>query len=282
MRNIESHLCEDYSKTEILNKLKSALVIYLYATYKHFNVLESLINKESVLKFISYTNTVKAHFQKWHSRFVHIEGKEEFEEISLYVRETDWDIPDNLDIEDEARARREGKIEDLRKQLIKEKQFQMIIVGDAGMGKSTTMQYLSYQDACSQSIQLPMYVELKLLTSDINIKQYICNKFGFDFRQLDELLQQRKATLFLDGLNEILPTIKQEVFIQIKNLIQDYPQTFILLSTRPQDYRNDFIRVPVFMLQRMKDDQINEFLQKNTKSKQVREQIANAIANNER
>jgi len=127
-----------------------------------------------------------------------------------------------------------------------------------------------------------MYVELKLLTSDTNIKQYICNKFGFDFRQLHQLLQEGKATLFLDGLNEILPTIKQEVFIQIKNLIQEYPKTFILLSTRPQDYKNDFIRVPIFALQKMKNDKINEFLQKNTKNKKVREQITNAIANNER
>jgi predicted NACHT family NTPase len=282
LRNTESHRSEDYSKTEILNQLKSALVIYLYATYQHFNALESIIEKESILQFSAYINTVKTNFQNWHSRFVHIEGKEEFEEISLYARETDWDISDNVDVDEETRVRREGKIEDLRKQSIKEKQFQMIIVGDAGMGKSTTMQYLSYQDACNKSIRLPMYIELKLLTSELNIKEYICNKFGFDLRQLNELLQQGKATLFLDGLNEILLPIKQGVFIQIKNLIKDYPKTFILLSTRPQDYKNDFIRVPVFALQRMKDDQINEFLQKNTKNEKVREQIANAIANNER
>ena len=63
---------------------------------------------------------MKRNFEKWSKRFVSINGKEQVE-VALYaIEQKIIDTDENI---------REGKIEDLRMQLIKDKQNQMIIAG---------------------------------------------------------------------------------------------------------------------------------------------------------
>jgi hypothetical protein len=176
LRNVESHKCKQYSRQQIFTGLKSALVIYIYATFLHQEKLKSILKNLKTPNYQSYLETVKSDFDRWKNRFVHLNGREEFEEISLYIVETDWN---NSDEDEITTIRREGKIDELRQQLIKSDQFQMVIVGDAGMGKSTTMQYLAYNDSCQKNVRLPIYIELKLLTKDTTIKQYMIKRSGF-------------------------------------------------------------------------------------------------------
>ena len=274
LRNVESHKCKQYSRQQIFTGLKSALVIYIYATFLHQEKLKSILKNLKTPNYQSYFETVKSDFDRWKNRFVHLNGREEFEEISLYIVETDWN---NSDEDEITTIRREGKIDELRQQLIKSDQFQMVIVGDAGMGKSTTMQYLAYNDSCQKNVRLPIYIELKLLTKDTTIKQYMIKRSGFKLEELDDILKQGNTTIFLDGLNELLPEIKPSIFTEIKSFIRDFPKTFIMLSSRPRDYKNDFSSVPVFALQKMENKQIKEFLEKNTTSQSIREQILNLI-----
>ena len=276
LRNVESHKCKDYSKQQIFTGLKSALVIYIYATFFHQEKLKLILKNVKTPNYQSYLESVKRDFDRWKNRFVHLNGREEFEEIPLYIVETDWNNSSELS-DDEITIRREGKIDELRQQLIKSNQFQMVIVGDAGMGKSTTMQYLAYNDSCQKNIRLPIYVELKLLTKDMTIKQYIIERSGFKLEELDDILKQGNTTIVLDGLNELLPEIKPSIFTEINGIIRNFPKTFIMLSSRPQDYKNNFSSVPVFALQKMENKQIKEFLEKNTKSQRVQEQILNLI-----
>lgn len=271
VRNIEGHACRDWSNSKLFIELQNILVVYLYVTHKHKEALKNVLTRTKMKGIEPYLEKVRANFKKWNSRFVHIHGKEEFKEIPLYAVETDWNKKKS--------QKREGRIEELRKKLIKDNQNQMIIVGGAGIGKTTTMQYLSYKDSFL-SFKIPVYIELKLLTSETTLLSAIREKLDLDKVELQKLFNSGNINLFLDGLNEILPQLKESVYGEIKKVIDQFPDIFILISTRANDYDNEFSTIPVFALQKMNENQIFDFINKNTHSQNVKIKLNEAIKNN--
>ncbi|MBK6642425.1 MAG: hypothetical protein IPG39_14965 [Bacteroidetes bacterium] len=53
LRNDESHQCENWSNSEIWEKLRSVFIMYLYATYKHQTALKVAINPFDVSQYLN-------------------------------------------------------------------------------------------------------------------------------------------------------------------------------------------------------------------------------------
>ncbi|MCX8482637.1 MAG: hypothetical protein ORN50_03590, partial [Crocinitomicaceae bacterium] len=138
LRNDESHQCESWSTSEIWTKLRSVFVMYLYVTYKHQKALKIAINP---FDDSNYLNSEVQHIKFLQSKFVNIEGKETFAEVDVYARELIELEDDESEEEPEVR---EGTIDNLRKTI---KERKMVLLGDVGMGKSTTLLFLHLQDA---------------------------------------------------------------------------------------------------------------------------------------
>lgn len=276
LRNIESHNCESWSKKELYVNIESVLIVYLYSTYKHVAALRVLINQEPDLN--NYFAKVVSEFEQWQQRFVHITGKEKFEEVDIFAIESDeW-------IENDSNLLREGKIDDLRKNNAEKT---MVVLGEPGMGKSTTMQFMAYNDAkallanpADISIKIPIYIELKQLSKSDSIFEYAKNKIGVNEGKLMEYFVKGVVTLFLDGLNEILTELRKPLRLEIQSLIETYPDLNIIVTSRPLAYSNEFKKSPVFILQRMENPQVAEFLQKNCSHKQTRSIILKELYNN--
>lgn len=266
LRNIESHQCENWTNRELYENIESVLTIYLYATKQFANALKPIVEgayKEKEPDFKTYLEGVKENFKYRIGRFIHIKGHEDIRLSQGYVVE-------RIAEQDTEKIERKGTVNDLRKNHVSEKR--MLIWGDAGMGKSTTLEYLAYFDAEEKlrdnKTKLPVYIPLGLLTDkNISLKQSIFNKIGVDNNIGDRMLKEGKINLFLDAVNEIprddnnqLKTLRQR---EIQNLLNEYKNTFIIISNRPQD-ENIFVRIPVFQLQKMDKEQIKLFLKKNT------------------
>lgn len=276
LRNIESHNCTEWNNVRLYDELRSVLVIYLYTAHLHSNTLKLIVEPNDLTEYLQKQSQL---FKVWQSRFVHIEGKEEFAEVELYAKEifdqTEEENENDEDFED-IKIAREGKIDDLRKKVIEK---QMIILGDVGMGKSTTLQYLYFKDAQfalqNKNAQIPIYFELKNLTEKDDLLQKIIDKIGKDKDFTLKMMKEGRFNIFLDGLNEIEKNIKTKIFTQIKNLLFDYSNNFYLIASRPQGYNREFDellqnrKVPVFVLQKMQNTQISEFLDKNGKNVKV-------------
>ncbi|MCF8292931.1 MAG: hypothetical protein K9I70_03880 [Chitinophagaceae bacterium] len=281
LRNDESHQCENWSNSEIWEKLRSIFVMYLYATYKHQTALKVAINPFDASQ---YLNSEVQRIKFLQSRFVHIEGKETFTEVDLYAREL---IESDEEDTEEEQEVREGTIDNLRKTI---KERKMILLGDVGMGKSTTLLFLHLQDAQAALLDnkknIPVYLELKNLTDKDSILGKIKSKLKLDSAIFDDLLNKGRLNIFLDGLNEIEKNIKVSVFNQINNLLEEYPKNFFLFTGRPQHYSREFDnnlskrKIPVFTLQKMGDKQIDDFITKNGKT--VKDYLLGEINANER
>ncbi|WP_339838547.1 NACHT domain-containing protein [uncultured Flavobacterium sp.] len=270
LRNIESHLCEDWTSKELYENIENLLVVYILVLERWKIELTEIINNDNLQKeqdFKPYLNSVKEDFKSRIGRFVHIKGKEDIRLSQNLV------IENGINTDDNDRLERKGTVNELRRSNVPEKR--MLIWGDAGMGKSTTLEYLAYYDAdkkLKDSLNnTPVYISLGLLTDkSISIKTAIFTKIGVDEILGERMLVEGRINLFLDAINEIprddsnqLKTIRLR---EIQNLIKSYEKCFIILSNRPQD-DNIFKEVPVFQLQKMDIDQIENFLNKNTESK---------------
>jgi hypothetical protein len=264
LRNIESHQCESWTNRELYENIESVLVFYLYATNKYKIQLKPLVEvttKEPDFK--SYLETVKTNFKSRIGKFIHLQGQENIKLTQGYVVE-------NISEEDNEGNERKGTVDDLRKNRVPEKK--MIIWGDAGMGKSTTLEYLAYVDADEKlknnKSKLPVYLALGLLTDKtISIKQTIFNKINVDNTLGEKLLKEGKINLFLDALNEIPRddnnSLKSLRLKEINTLLNDYKNCFIIISNRPEEI-NIFKGIPIFFLQKMDRTQIESFLKRNT------------------
>lgn len=283
LRNTESHTYETWGRRIIFDNIDSIILTSIRAIDLNYSVIKRNIKDATIKNSINvdkYLNELIAKFKTKMSRFVHIRGEENFSVLGSYVVESQDEKSES--------KRRSGTVEVLRDTNIPEKR--MMIWGEAGMGKSTTLEYLSYIDAKKrlrdENANIPVLVLLGiLLGTDYSIKQYICDKLEITVDMCEMLLKEGKINLFIDGLNEIpndaggmLKTLRLR---EIKSLIDKYDKTFIIITNRPQDSR-DFSKVPIFNLVKLSVPEIYDFIEKNVDEKEVKNLLRGAIDGNTR
>ena len=140
LRNTESHTYETWGRRIIFDNIDSIILTSIRAIDLNYSVIRRNIKDATIKNSINvdkYLNELIAQFKTKMSRFVHIRGEENFSVLGSYVVESQDEKSES--------KRRSGTVEVLRDTNIPEKR--MMIWGEAGMGKSTTLEYLSYIDA---------------------------------------------------------------------------------------------------------------------------------------
>lgn len=247
------------SQLEVLQNRNSTLVVLLYATLRHYNLLkqkwdEKRFGKQPDLR--PYLNEVIHNYHEWKRCFVALHGVR----IELYAYEKPLTMG--------AFEKRQGSIDELRRQ-IPEKQF--MLLGDAGTGKTTTLKYLTLIDA-EQCLQqptqhnIPLYFELCHFTGDRSLWQQIIAELPFEPDFSTELFEHGKINVFLDGLNEVAQQHRKQVINEIQSLIQRYPQMPLIIAGRQlhEFHVKSGDSIPVFEYGRMTTEQVKEFIAKNT------------------
>lgn len=125
-------------------------------------------NISNELNIEEYLKGIAQQLKQRMSRFIHIRGEENFAVLGSYVIEYQDDSLDS--------KRRKGTVEYLRDNSIPERR--MMIWGEAGLGKTTTLEYLTYIDAKKRlkdtNCNIPILISLGVLTdSKYTIKQYM-------------------------------------------------------------------------------------------------------------
>lgn len=257
-RHTDAHTNPAWDHKYISNSIRSLLVVFLYSTFLFRKELSEVIYKEELKienDFSDYLQKVKNTFSSRIGKFIHIKGKEKIELIGFSVIEKDDENTKDNKI-------RKGTIDELRKNHIPEKR--MLIEGNSGTGKSTTLEFLAYMDADKftkvSTGKLPVYISLGLLTdSNITILQLIFKKIGVDSLSGEKLLREGKLNLFFDALDEIPVEDLTKRQRQIQEIIDEYKDCFIIMSSRPKE-KLSFNGIPIFTLQPMDIDQIREFI----------------------
>ncbi|MEW5856740.1 MAG: NACHT domain-containing protein, partial [Cyanobacteriota bacterium] len=116
----------------------------------------------------------------------------------------------------------------------------LMVLGKPGAGKTTFLKYLAIQCISGefQANQLPVFITLKDFaeTHDqpdlLKYINYLFGNFGVLDTQIVEILQQGRALILLDGLDEVREKDSKQVLEQIKNFSYQYPNNPFVITCR--------------------------------------------------
>jgi HEAT repeats/NACHT domain len=156
----------------------------------------------------------------------------------------------------------------------------VVILGDPGAGKSSLLQYLAliWAELPIRDLAVPptpLLVELRTYARDRQAgkcKDILTFLHGgnitcrLDQQQLHDKLKAGHAIALFDGIDEVFdPALRDEVVTDIHRFTNDYPQVWVIATSRWLGYKVQKLRgagFQHFMLQDLEDDQIEDFIQR--------------------
>ncbi len=158
----------------------------------------------------------------------------------------------------------------------------MVLLGDAGAGKTTTLRHVAYRLTLDMGIaptdvfRCPVVVELRLCSLDRSFVAMARNACGLTTEWFDRLVAQGRLLLLLDGLNEIQLSCREGVIHELQGFLKQYPAARMMVTCRPEVYRGE-LGLPVFSIQAMTDSQMVEFLERNSSSPEAGRAFADVL-----
>lgn len=191
-------------------------------------------------------------------------------------------------LEDEDQDEEEAEI--LRFIDVNEKYKKIKLIGYAGVGKTTTLEYIEYQDALNfeKNKKIPVIISLITVNELVSIETLICRKLKIEEDNeavVKYLLRKNRINLYLDGINEIsiVEADKKREFI---NRLEDFinkkenKDLKVIVTDRDNDAVSVLNNRYTFLVQGMNEHDIDEFIKGNASAEKVVE-IKQAITQND-
>lgn len=255
LRNEVAHADRSLSLTEQWEYAKELLIMYLDIAGKFEKEIVEENNKLKIKKQTEarkYLKNMKEKYEKKESfKYIELDGKAE----GTSSTKTLYSLIKNTDA------------------------CKIKILGNAGMGKTTTMEYIAYKDASSNRI--PVIIELKNVSQENNtIIKIISNKTHLDCSEdiIKQLLEKGSLNLYIDGINEIADeNLKRDIVTQINHIITSYPQTKIVLTDRESNSITVTDNVDIYIIEKLTDDKIKEFIKENSGNKETANKVTELV-----
>ena len=123
----------------------------------------------------------------------------------------------------------------------------ILLLGEAGAGKTTQMEKLYWDELKSECATLPIWIKVQDLSQEENIGSDIIEKcikkqMGTKLdTYFEECLRKGYCSLYIDGLNELLGKEKNAglspLRLSIKQMREDYPEIRICMTDREDRFR---------------------------------------------
>lgn len=156
-----------------------------------------------------------------------------------------------------------------------QKHHQLVILGVAGAGKTTSIRRVTLeaaQKALDSAPNAPIPVPVPLRDyGPPNVESLIGVKFrrwGLGFQDLTNDLWEGKFLLVFDGLNEVAEARKEDCYKELRHFLKEFPQNRYLFTARIEGYRDDFLAIdekstPTCKIQPLSRDQIENYARRN-------------------
>lgn len=159
----------------------------------------------------------------------------------------------------------------------------VLIVDNAGMGKSTLIKYLLIK-VISEKLGIPVIIELRNLNKNIDILEYIRNQIPLINKELniEDLISKGGWIFLFDGYDEVIETDKEGVTKMLKEFIEktNNNNNFVL-SSREDSALCAFGDFMKFNIEPLKNDEAFELIKKYDNYGKISERLIKELQNND-
>ncbi len=219
LRNNSSHTSDEWPVSEMFNNIKAVLIATFYAVWVNREALSTAKQKSTnkrVYAIDDYLNNiVKTYNKKISDGFSYVP--------LIWTAES---------VNGTSSDQKSMQISSLRGEK------HIMLIGEAGCGKSTSVDYLEYQDAneylSKTNTVIPVKVELIHTDCTMTIKEIICHKLNIPMDYCEELLGNKSIHLYVDGLNEIIAedSTRKSFVLSLQRFLDEHPQIFTVITDR--------------------------------------------------
>lgn len=172
--------------------------------------------------------------------------------------------------------------------VVNEQYTKIKLIGYAGVGKTTTLEYVEYEDALKydETGKIPVLINLITVDTWQSIEELICRKLQVDKDNeeiVNYLLKCEKINIYLDGINEINISSsknKQEFLITIEEFFnkKENQNIKMIITDRDNDELSVLNDLDTFLIQGMNEDDIEMFIKGNSNPEKT-EEVKRVIKN---
>lgn len=113
----------------------------------------------------------------------------------------------------------------------------IVFKGTVGQGKSIFLRTLAIQDFIENK-RIPVFIELKNISKDKDlirlVRDYLSSWIGGNDEAFNLVLKSGKVSIFLDAFDEIDLELYQDTYNNIDNMVKNYPELKIIITSRPE------------------------------------------------
>ncbi|MFQ9726514.1 MAG: NACHT domain-containing protein [Clostridium perfringens] len=161
----------------------------------------------------------------------------------------------------------------------------VLLVDNAGMGKSTIMKFL-YLNVIKENKGIPILIELRKLEKNISIIDFIikeinridseCNK-----KVISELIRGGDFIFFFDGYDEITLENKESITRNIQEFIDKAHNNKFIISSRDEDELNSFGDFQRFYIKSLIKEEAYELIKRYDENGDLSKELIDKLENEE-
>ncbi|OYE02609.1 hypothetical protein CDG79_22920 [Nostoc sp. 'Peltigera membranacea cyanobiont' 232] len=147
-----------------------------------------------------------------------------------------------------------------------EKNTNLVVLGKPGSGKTTYLQRIVTEcnEGRLQPHLIPMLINLRYFVDDgcsfeYNFERYLTQHWRLSDAEAELVLNQGRALILLDGLDEVAGICGREISKQIKQFSRTYPQNQLIVTCRTQSQESRFERFDYIEVADFNEKQVNAF-----------------------
>jgi len=296
VRNLRNkiHNAPKHSLLELMQYFRLASAAYLFATEENLLAIRSKIDP-----LFTYLSTIRDSYRKWEHKYVELLGEEKRNVLldnwpDLQALEWRDEAEDNLNAgipwEDQLSSTQPLQVatSPLRTSILGlPEAFQRLwLIGEAGAGKTTTLQRLAWSRAEELlnngylTKPIPVLISANQIDGKHPPRRIASELMKVDVVYIDKLMRDGKLWLMIDAFNEIASSEQEDARRDIQHLLLEFDDAPIVLTSRKYGFKS-FLDIPVFEVLPLTDEMIHDYLVQHLPTKNEAEKLFDQLTSSE-